>query len=248
MRETSVTGKHIAYILFGPLTQDENLIQILEASYKNINLCLNKLNQDFVNVIVSNIKPAEIENHQMKRRKEGLKPKTIDDEINYVKTMVIKAFDNDKISGGALKTLKRVKCLLKKKSNRRDKILTAQEFQNFHEQAKAHLKDILTIGYWTGMRKGEIDGGFIFHDLRHGFVTEMRRAGVPRSVTMSLTGHVPKDMNDRYDTVNDQGRFDAVRALERFRSVDQVPENLSKFLRLFENFGGSAWESNSYLS
>lgn len=74
----------------------------------------------------------------------------------------------------------------------------------------------------AGIKYGrKVEEGFTFHDLRHGFVTEMRRAGVPRSVTMSITGHAPKDMNDRYDTVNDQDRLNGIRMLVFFRSVDQ---------------------------
>jgi integrase len=40
-------------------------------------------------------------------------------------------------------------------------------------------------------------------DLRHTFITGMRRAGVPRTVTMSVIGHALKDMHERYDTVED---------------------------------------------
>jgi integrase len=65
-------------------------------------------------------------------------------------------------------------------------------------------------------------GGFIFHDLRHTFVTDMRRAGVPHTVTMAITGHTVTDMNVRYDTVEDFEKLDAIRLLEKFRNVDQT--------------------------
>ena len=68
-------------------------------------------------------------------------------------------------------------------------------------------------------KKGK--GGFLFHDLRHTFVTDMRRAGVARTVTMEITGHAITDMNARYDTVEDFEKLDAIRMLEKFRSVDE---------------------------
>jgi len=285
------------------------------ASYETVKIYLNKFNAEFGNRLVADEKLADLENHQEKRRKEGLKPKTIDDELNYVKTMVIKAFYNDIVSGAVLKTFQRVKRLLRKNANRRDRVLTRGEYERLLDASQKHLRDILVIGYWTGMRKGEIinlawskvdlkarlirldacdtkegkpknipigeevqrvlsriprpihddhvflfngnpilkrfetsmktackdagliwgrkgEGGLIFHDLRHTFVTDMRRAGVARTVTMSITGHAPKDMNDRYDTVDDRDRLEAIAQLESYRSnVDQnVDQTLPQIL------------------
>ena len=64
----------------------------------------------------------------------------------------------------------------------------------------------------------DVKGGFIFHDLRHTFVTDMRKAGVSKSVRMSITGHSPKDMDDRYNRVDDEDKHEAVRQLEVFRA------------------------------
>ena len=41
--------------------------------------------------------------------------------------------------------------------------------------------------------------GFIPHDLRHGFVTYMRKAGIDKSVIMELTGHSTDAMFHRYN-------------------------------------------------
>ncbi|MGE5841623.1 MAG: hypothetical protein ACM335_05050 [Deltaproteobacteria bacterium] len=51
----------------------------------------------------------------MRRSRDGLAPETIDDEIPYVKTMVFKAYDNDRISGDVLKPFRKVGTLLKAK-------------------------------------------------------------------------------------------------------------------------------------
>ena len=59
-------------------------------------------------------------------------------------------------------------------------------------------------------------GGFVFHDLRHTFNTNMRRAGVPESVIMKITGHSTRSMFDRYNTV-DEG--DLRQAIEKMEEV-----------------------------
>jgi integrase len=63
----------------------------------------------------------------------------------------------------------------------------------------------------------EEKGGFIFHDLRHTFITDMRRAGVPRTVTMAITGHAITGMNERYDTVEGWEKLDAIKKLGAYR-------------------------------
>jgi len=48
------------------------------------------------------------------------------------------------------------------------------------------------------------ENGFVFHDARHTFNTNLRKAGVAESVIMEITGHSTREMFLRYDTV-DQG-------------------------------------------
>jgi integrase len=64
--------------------------------------------------------------------------------------------------------------------------------------------------------------GFVFHDLRHGFNTNMRRAGVPESVIMAITGHSTREMFDRYNTIDDQDKLQAVERLGRIQSSDEA--------------------------
>lgn len=54
---------------------------------------------------------------------------------------------------------------------------------------------------------------FRIHDLRHTFNTNMRKAGVDRSVIMKITGHKTTAMFDRYNTVDSE---DARTAMMRF--------------------------------
>ena len=64
--------------------------------------------------------------------------------------------------------------------------------------------------------------GFIFHDLRHTFNTNMRKAGVPDSVIMAITGHSTREMFDRYNTVDADDTRKAVNQFEKhLEFVDQ---------------------------
>jgi len=58
--------------------------------------------------------------------------------------------------------------------------------------------------------------------LRHTFNTYMRKAGVPESVIMEITGHSTREMFDRYNTVDAEDAKQAVDQLQNFlKSVDQ---------------------------
>jgi integrase len=290
-------------ITFAKLTEWYFQLEKVNAlkSVDTVKVYINKFNKIFGDTFVSDIQPTDLENLQARRRREGLKDKSIDDEINYVKTMVIKGFDNAKISGDTLRVFRRVNKLLKGHANARDRAVTCEEFNRLVDACPRHLQDILTVGYWTGMRKGEITaltwdkidmkgrmirldagdtkegkaksvpmakivyavlksiprglhdphvflyygkpitrnfsqglksackkagvewgrdvkGGFIFHDLRHSFITDMRRAGVDRTVRMAITGHAIRDMDQRYDVVEDDDKLTAIQLLEDHRS------------------------------
>jgi integrase len=60
------------------------------------------------------------------------------------------------------------------------------------------------------------DNGFVFHDVRRGFITYARKAGVPSSVIMAITGHSGGngDMNRRYDQVDDADLLKSVDLIE----------------------------------
>jgi integrase len=73
-------------------------------------------------------------------------------------------------------------------------------------------------------------GGFVFHDTRHCFNTNMRKSGVPESVIMKITGHSTREMFLRYDSVDATDTRKAVDQMEGFlksvdQNVDQAPQN-----------------------
>ncbi len=277
------------------------------ASFWVIELSLRKFNDVFGDMVVSKITPAEIEDYQTKRLKAGKAPATVDHEVGKTRTMIIKAFDNGLVSGETLRTFKKAKKTLKRGSDVRDRILTQDEFDRICQKAERHIRDILTMAYYTGMRRGEIlnltwdkvdmkgrfinldaedtkdrekrtipicnelyktlkniprnirarhvftykrkpiknikkglrtacedaevlygrgvKGGFVLHDCRHTFNTNMRKAGVAESVIMAITGHSTREMFDRYNVIDEEDRVDAVNRLEVF--FQNVTQNVT---------------------
>ena len=94
------------------------------------------------------------------------------------------------------------------------------------------LSDI-RAGLMRGCKKADIpygrekENGFVFHDLRHTFNTNMRKAGVPESVIMAITGHSTREMFDRYNTVDEQDAKKAMTDLIEFLAVTPAAKHVS---------------------
>lgn len=78
----------------------------------------------------------------------------------------------------------------------------------------------------TGFRNACIKAGlagFHFHDLRHCAVTNMRKAGVPEGVIMSVSGHKTHAVFRRYDQVDREDRLGALEKVRSFREGNKTP-------------------------
>jgi integrase len=268
---------------------------------------LKHFNSVYGEFFVDGIKPSDIEDYQQDLKGLGLSDSYVDQKIGAVKTMINKAFDNDMVSGETVKKFRKVKKLLKRNSNARDRVLNSEEFDNLmvclSKLPKAnHLCAVVATAYYTGMRRREIlsltwdkvdlqkriikldiedtkdrevreipicnelleifsvlpnriqesgkdnriflyqgkpvadlrtglknackdagilygrnkRNGFTFHDLRHTFNTNMRRAGIAESVIMEITGHSTREMFDRYNTVDADDRRGAIDQMEKY--------------------------------
>src|SRR4029077_15787913 len=86
----------------------------------------------------------------------------------------------------------------------------------FHHRGKK-LNHART-GFRNACQKAGL-AGFHFHDLRHCAITNMRKAGVPDTVIMSISGHKTNAVFRRYDKID---REDRKMALERVREFNDT--------------------------
>ncbi len=80
---------------------------------------------------------------------------------------------------------------------------------------EGHRQKSVQTCFTNACRRAGIED-FRFHDLRHTFNTMMRKAGVPQSVIMQLTGHRTSAMFERYNTVDEEDAMEALKRLNRF--------------------------------
>jgi len=173
------------------------------ASYDIIKIKLNIFNSEFGKMIVSDIKPVNLENYQAMRTKQGAASVTVDQEIRKVKVMIYE--------------------MLFSLPNRIQETSNDNHVFQFYgkpvSDIRAGLKNVCKK---AGIKYGRfVKDGFIFHDLRHTFNTNMRKAGIAESVIMEVTGHSIREMFDRYNTIDEEDTRKAVDQLATFlKNVD----------------------------
>ncbi len=259
---------------------------------------LDKFNARFGKTRIVRLRPSMLRNFQSELKDEGLSDRYVDYIIATARQAVRTAADDDLISSDCLRPFHRTKRLLKPRSNARDKVFTRDEYNALYGAASSHLKPIIAMGYYTGMREGEIlnlkrdrlflgercirlkqadtkerrkryvpivpalyeilkhmppavhakhvflyrgkqikdirygfrtavekvgltygrdvENGYVFHDLRHTYVTMARKAGVPESVIMELTGHQTRSMFDRYNRVDVSDKVSGANRMAEF--------------------------------
>lgn len=242
------------------------------------------LKEFFGDIPAINIKPSKIEEYIINRKNSlslGGKhpaPATINREVCCMKTIYNRAIRNEILEKNPVKHVKFLK-----ENNKRDRVLSKEEFERLLQASSEHLKHIMIAAIETGMRAGEIfslewkqvdlkkgiitlqpeqtktnEGRkipispklyqtlteirkiagpvfnfrgksigsvknafkqtckragikeFRFHDFRHTFVTNMRKAGKQDRVIMAITGHKTLSMLTRYDTVDEEDLLKAV--------------------------------------
>jgi integrase len=67
--------------------------------------------------------------------------------------------------------------------------------------------------------------GFVFHDLRHTYVTHLKRAGVDTKVVMAMTGHGDEKTMNLYRLVDASDAKAANEKLLEYRGVPHTPKS-----------------------
>ena len=130
--------------------------------YPTLSFNLDSFNKDFGNTLVSGIKPVDLEGYQVRRKKEGYSDSYIDQQIGAARAVVNKAFENRLIDGEPKRVFSGIEKLLKrnavthKLANARDRILTPDEYKRLLRYLPLHVKVVFALGFYGGMRRGEI--------------------------------------------------------------------------------------------
>jgi integrase len=125
-------------------------------SFDRVKGALKNFNDVFGDFQINEIRQTDLEDYQLRRKKQGRAAATIDMEIKYAQTAVIKAYDNDLINGRCIKAFRKTKRLLEKGANVRKTTVSIRQYLKLLEFASPHYKAVLTIAFNTGMRLGEI--------------------------------------------------------------------------------------------
>lgn len=175
-----------------------NLASVQRLSrYDRVVSCLANFNKVFGNRNVNGLRPEDLEEYQALREKKGVRPATIDMELSRAQSMVTKAFDNDKVDGKPVKAFRRIKPLLRRGSNARDRLLGFDEYLKLTDEAGPNLKAILKVSMNTGMRRGEMVGLRWSHiDREKGFIrlpAEVTKERKPKMIP--INHHVEKALD-----------------------------------------------------
>jgi DNA primase len=140
-------------------------------AYSAVYCRVQNFNQVYGPRYLVDIKLEDLENYKEIRSRQDIKNTTIDNEMVQVKTVIIKAWKNDMVSGKILKAFKSIEGRATKEERSRDRVLTLAEYLSLIENALKQERCKMIFAMHTGMRPGEIKGlqwGFI--DRKAGFI------------------------------------------------------------------------------
>ena len=193
------------------------------SSYWRVKIALNNFNSEFGDLLVRDIGLSQIENHQQNRLNEGMAPGTVDRDVGEVKTMIYKAHDDGLLGDRIAVTFRKVKKQLRRGSNARERTMTTTEYlmltkgkhkvktktgkEKLEDNAPAHLKPILTVAFYTGMRKGELlELKWSHIDREKGFIrlpVGTTKEGKPKSIPINwhvreVLSRLPRSLHHDY--------------------------------------------------
>jgi integrase len=203
-------------------------------SYEKDQMHCKRLIAHFGDRLLKDVTPAMVEAYKQERlgaisyRGKPTKPATVNRELTTFKTVFNKAVRNGKAEKNPAHGVKPFK-----ENNARDRILSPEEYALLLAHCPAHLKPVVKMAYFTGMRRGEIlslTWGQV--DLKEGFIKleaedtktnegrlvplngeliEMFRAiprGLPMTPVFLYQGHSMVEMKRSFTTACKQARIE----------------------------------------
>jgi len=101
---------------------------------------------------LSEIKPEIIEDYTKERLATGIKECSVNRELSCLRKIFNVAIDWDRAKDNPLRKVK----FFSEKENLRERVLTDDEEKLLFEASSSHIRPILMVALYTGMRKGEI--------------------------------------------------------------------------------------------
>ena len=159
------------------------------ASHKRIGYALNNVCAEIGERTCNSLKPVDIENYQAARSGAGVANVTIDYEVTIFKSVIHKAFDNDRIGGDVLKAFRGIKKIATRNERARDRVVTIDEYNRLLNVAAQHTRNMMILAFNTGMRPGEILGlKWSYIDRKAGFIrlpAEVTKEKAPKNIPIN---------------------------------------------------------------
>jgi integrase len=149
---------------------------------------------------------GKVESYQNKRLSEPsprflgktIRPATINKEVTCLKTILNRAVRHDKLEFNPVKEVKKLP-----ENNVRMRIISKNDFERLVNECPIHLKPIILVAYYTGMRRSEIVNlSWEEVDLSKGFIrlaADRTKTSIGRSIPLhpqvkSMLAGLPKGL------------------------------------------------------
>jgi len=131
------------------------------SDHSRLTFAANKFNQVFGDRFIKGVKLSKLKNYQTQRRQEGQADATTDHETHSAAKAAVKAlWDDNEISLATWRTWENFKKLIRgkkaKKKYARTRVLEVEEYCRLTPHLPQHLKDLVEVALFTGMRKSEM--------------------------------------------------------------------------------------------
>lgn len=141
-------------VKFGDLTKQYlEYAKVNKKSWGSDALSIKHLTKFFGNQFLSAITSLRIEKYKAQRKEDGVRPATVNREVQCLKHMFNKGIEWELTDDNPVRKVR-----FFREDNRRLRFLSHQEVEELYQAGSERLRPILLTALYTGMRRGEILG------------------------------------------------------------------------------------------